>query len=212
MSVIARAAARLNGVGKLHRVPAATQVSRKNEHPHASSTSLSFLTTRAPIQTVIHRNISWMAFELPDPALYQSPLSLQPKRPVAAEAIPNADGVSPAAQPITMAGRVGTAPSAVAASSRASAIGKVIPASVPASAMRAGPVPLSQIQKRTIAGSDSSDREPATLQSSMPPPKGQDTPTDNHFPTLRVRMPGHPATWPVEQPEYPRKLRNDDQD
>ncbi|KAI0446070.1 hypothetical protein F4803DRAFT_505514 [Xylaria telfairii] len=208
MSLIVRAGARLNGVGKLRRLPAVTQVSHKNEYLHAPSTSLPFLTTCAAIQTVILRNISWMAFELPDPALYQSPLSLQPKRPAAAEAIPNADGVSPAAQPIAMAGRVGTVPSAVAASSRASATGKVIPASVPASAMRSGPVPLSQIQKRTIAGSDSSDREPATLQSPTPPPNGQDTPTDEHFPTLQVRMPGHPATWRVDEPRDDERQHN----
>ncbi|KAI0546241.1 hypothetical protein F4679DRAFT_558372 [Xylaria curta] len=143
-----------------------------------------------------------MAFEMPDPALYQSPPSLQPKRPVAAEAVPNADGTSPSAQPITMAGRVGSPPSAVA-SSRVAASGKVIPASVPASAMRTGPVPLSQVQKRTFADdSDSANREPGTPRPT-PPPQGAKAPPIPHFPTLQVRIPGHPATFPVQEPEFP---------
>ncbi|KAI0866785.1 hypothetical protein F4860DRAFT_455017 [Xylaria cubensis] len=145
-----------------------------------------------------------MAFELPDPALYQPPPSLQPKRPVAAEAVPNADGTSPSAQPIAMAGRVGS-PTSTVASSRVSASGKVIPASVPASAMRTGPVPLSQIQKRTFADSDSSaNREPETPRRPTPPPQGQKAPPPiPHFPTLQVRIPGHPATWPVQEPVFP---------
>ncbi|KAI1752441.1 hypothetical protein F4782DRAFT_501896 [Xylaria castorea] len=207
MSVISRVGARLNSASNLRRLRIVTQVRHKTEYPHTSTTANAFLTTRASsVQTTILRNISWMTFELPDPALYQSPLSLQPKRPVAAEAVLSADGTSPPAQPITMAGRVGS-PSSAVASSQVSASGKVIPASVPASAMRTGPVPLSQIQKRTFASSspDPANHEPpATPHSTTtttppppPPPQGQEPPPIPPFPTLQIRMPGHPATFPV---------------
>ncbi|KAI0455678.1 hypothetical protein F5B21DRAFT_503236 [Xylaria acuta] len=185
MSVIGRAGAHLSRVGNLRRL-------------------------RAVTQTTVLRNISWMAFEVPDSALYQSPPSLQPKRPVAAEAVPSADGTGPSAQPITMAGRVGSPVSAVAGSQAAAASGKVVPASVPASAMRTGPMPLSQIQKRTFAGSDrpAVNLDPATppREKSMPSRGGREAPTDNNpFPTLQLRIPAHPATWPVQ-------LRRDDED
>ncbi|KAI0481501.1 hypothetical protein F4859DRAFT_474960 [Xylaria cf. heliscus] len=231
MSVIARAGARLNSASHIRRLPASSQVGHQNGLPHVSSTAVPSLTTHSPLQKTITRNISWMAFEMPDPALYQAPPSLQPKRPVAAEAVPSADGTSPSAQPITMAGRVVAPQSAVVAAatgpSRASAAatGKVVPASVPASAMRTGPVPLSQIQKRTITGSDSVNRQPSATTSTTTRttatttmttatttvPRRQETHTDNiHFPTLQLRIPGHPATWPVQPPEFPRSMRDDE--
>lgn len=82
-----------------------------------------------------------MAFEQPNPALYPPPSTLQPKRPVAAEAASGAD-------PMTMVGRIGSAPSTARIPQEAPTPGKTMPASVPASAMRTGPTPLSQTQKR----------------------------------------------------------------
>ncbi|KAI1180056.1 hypothetical protein F4777DRAFT_359382 [Nemania sp. FL0916] len=107
--------------------------------------------------TIHKQSISWMAFELPDPALYPPPATLQPKRPVGGNSSSNSTGSS---DPLNMAAKVGSAPSTgrpasdVAAS--AAGGGKTVPASVPASAMRTGTTPLSQVQKRTISTDPSS--------------------------------------------------------
>ncbi|KAI1122907.1 hypothetical protein F5Y10DRAFT_252955 [Nemania abortiva] len=160
-----------------------------------------------------------MAFEQPDPSLYPPPASLQPKRPVAAEAASSTDEV-------TMVGRVGSTPTTARTVPEASSAsgGKTMPASVPPSAMRTGPTPLSQTQKRPFAQQkrtrDNSrvepeshpvDSKPAAPQSTTP----QDEITsvrDNHgFPTLQVRISGHPATWPQE-PEFSSSPRRGEKD
>ncbi|KAI1168575.1 hypothetical protein F5B18DRAFT_595664 [Nemania serpens] len=82
-----------------------------------------------------------MAFEQPNPALYPPPSTLQPKRPVAAQAASSTD-------PVTMVGRIGATPSTARITQEAPTPGKTMPVSVPASAMRTGPTPLSQTQKR----------------------------------------------------------------
>ncbi|KAI0405349.1 hypothetical protein F4802DRAFT_562763 [Xylaria palmicola] len=98
----------------------------------------------AAVQKPSHRCISWMPFEMPNTALYTPPPSLQPKRPATAETAPGADGSSLPISPMTVAART------PAQTQEASMSGKIVPVPVPASAMRTGPVPLSQIQKRTL--------------------------------------------------------------
>ncbi|KAI0878390.1 hypothetical protein GGS24DRAFT_443666 [Hypoxylon argillaceum] len=175
-----------------------------------------------------------MAFEQPDPRLYPPPASLQPKRPVATEAVASGDET-------TMVGKIGTAPSTARTPEAPAASSKPMPASVPASAMRTGPVPLSQTQKRTLTTNttaaatttpeqqpqkggahDSSQvkpnakpvgTEPAALQPTTPQDVKAQTEQDrNGFPTLQLRLPGHPATWPEEEPQYPRSRFLDEEE
>ncbi|KAI1182867.1 hypothetical protein F5B17DRAFT_164700 [Nemania serpens] len=87
------------------------------------------------------RTISWMAFEQPNPTLYPPPSTLQPKRPVAASST----------DPMTMVSRIGSTPSTARIPQEPPTPGKSMPASLPASAMRTGPTPLSQTQKRAAA-------------------------------------------------------------
>ncbi|KAI0527869.1 hypothetical protein F5B22DRAFT_653020 [Xylaria bambusicola] len=95
------------------------------------------------------RHISWMPFEQPDPSLYAQPPSLLPKRPISAEAVTNAES-SPTPQTIVI-GKIGTTSTAQAQEDPVS--GKPVPTALPASAMRTGPTPLSQVQKRTYSTS-----------------------------------------------------------
>ncbi|KAI0097595.1 hypothetical protein GGR51DRAFT_540461 [Nemania sp. FL0031] len=158
-----------------------------------------------------------MAFEQPDPSLYPPPASLQPKRPVAAEAATGTNEV-------TMVGRVGATPTTArtAPQDTQTSGGKAMPASVPTSAMRTGPTPLSQTQKRPMTTFTSSQQpqqhgsqvkkpesDPAVSKPggelSPAAPQGQSAPAEdnNGFPTLQVRMAGHPATFPPIGPVYP---------
>ncbi|KAI0539848.1 hypothetical protein GGR58DRAFT_462993 [Xylaria digitata] len=167
-------------------------------------------------QIITVRYISWMPFEQPDPSLYPPPPSLQPKRPVSAEAVSGADDTVPQT---TMVGRVGATLS-TARTQGAPTSGKPVPTSVPASAMQTGPTPLSQIQKRTFIttvqcwkktheddkkhpASDSVGSETAAPQPATVPGLGGALAKDtNGFPTLHIRLPGHPALSGVlESPE-----------
>ncbi|GAW11275.1 hypothetical protein ANO14919_006180 [Xylariales sp. No.14919] len=100
------------------------------------------------------RHISWMPFELPDPSLYPAPPSLQPKRPVATEVVSSAGDTVPQS---TMTGKVGATLS-TARTRETSISGKPVPSSVPTSAMRTGPTPLSQIQKRALTTRDATQK------------------------------------------------------
>ncbi|TGJ81799.1 hypothetical protein E0Z10_g6979 [Xylaria hypoxylon] len=147
-----------------------------------------------------------MPFEQPDPSLYPPPPSLQPKRPVAAEAVSGAENAAPQTN---MIGRVGATPS-TARTQEAPASGKPIPTSIPASAMQTGPTPLSQIQKRTFnttqprkriveddhaqpasdpVGSETVAPHSTTLRGPEKPP----TKDSNGFPTMHICIPGHPV-------------------
>ncbi|KAI1109989.1 hypothetical protein F5Y14DRAFT_455476 [Nemania sp. NC0429] len=130
MSVLPRTGARLISVEELRRVPAAT---------HKTA--------------LLRKNISWMAFEQPNPALYPPPSTLQPKRPEAASG----------ADPTTMVGRIGAAPSTVRIPQEPPTPGKTMPASVPASAMRTGPTPLSQTQKRAATTTSTANATTITI-------------------------------------------------
>ncbi|KAI1426703.1 hypothetical protein F5Y12DRAFT_793871 [Xylaria sp. FL1777] len=165
------------------------------------------------------RHISWMPFEQPDPSLYPPPPSLQPKRPVIAEAVSSVnDGTVTQA---TVIGKMGTAPATAARAQGDPASGKPVPTSLPASAMQTGPTPLSQIQKRTFStsaaicrkkstdGEDSQGQSTSDPEPAAPPPQPttQDT---NQLPTLHIHISGHPATWPVQGPTYPSSSRHGD--
>ncbi|KAI0200707.1 hypothetical protein F4808DRAFT_427602 [Astrocystis sublimbata] len=126
MSVLARVRARPSTVGSLYRLAAADQA------------------------TAV-RGISWMAFEMPNPTIYQNCPSVQPKRPVIADSVTTTDSTSPPAQPVTEDWQASSIPPAIAKRSQASVSSKVVPAPVRASAIRSGPAPLSQIQKRSLS-------------------------------------------------------------
>ncbi|KAF2969211.1 hypothetical protein GQX73_g4369 [Xylaria multiplex] len=202
MSVPFRAAARLDSVGNLHRLSVVSRIRHQN--------------TRIPTL----RYISWMPFEQPDPSLYPPPPSLQPKRPIPAEAVSGADDIVPQT---TMVGRVGATPS-TARTQGASTSGKPVPTSVPASAMQTGPTPLSQIQKRTFTvtaqrrrkktheddkktpASDTEGSETAAPQPvTVPGLGGAPVKNNNGFPTLHIRLPGHPALSGILESPEPRE-------
>ncbi|KAI1824896.1 hypothetical protein F4861DRAFT_548169 [Xylaria intraflava] len=169
------------------------------------------------IQATNLRRISWIPFEMPDPALYQRPQALQSKRPLAnAETTKDADGAPPT--PITVA--ASPAPSKPGTGTQeAPASSKINPTS---SAMGAGPTPLSQVQKRPFStgmrmqGAAAAAvpepepepepeefQQPQRQQHQTPNPRAQGRSTTLGSPTLRLCLHGHPATWPVAQPEYP---------
>ncbi|KAI1311018.1 hypothetical protein F5Y03DRAFT_392015 [Xylaria venustula] len=106
-------------------------------------------------QKPVIRHISWMPFEQPDPSLYATPPSLQPKRPLTAEVVSSTDGAIPQT-PVTGQRGAATSSSSTAAATAARtqedpASSKPVPTSVPASSIHTGPTPLSQVQKRTLA-------------------------------------------------------------
>ncbi|KAI8634698.1 hypothetical protein F5Y19DRAFT_469757 [Xylariaceae sp. FL1651] len=123
MSALTRAAARMGRVGRTRRLPVVTQ-------------------------KITTRSISWMAFEQPNPALYPSPPSLQPKRP-AAIAVSGVDAAT-APTAITRADSMPSTATARAGTQDVSASSKSVSHSTPAGARQPGQTPLSQIQKRTI--------------------------------------------------------------
>ncbi|KAI0433948.1 hypothetical protein F5Y09DRAFT_350075 [Xylaria sp. FL1042] len=155
------------------------------------------------------RHISWMPFEQPDPSLYPPPPSLQPKRPVTTEAA-SSDGAS-VSQTATI-GKLGAAPSSTARAQEDPASSKPVPTSVPASAMRTGPTPLSQIQKRSFSSTTTTttstvaaaiaehrkrlgeEEEEQTNPATVSPTEEGDA---NNMPTVHLRLLGHPATWPA---------------
>ncbi|KAI0911459.1 hypothetical protein F4823DRAFT_304018 [Ustulina deusta] len=188
MRVSFRVGAHLRGLDHLHRSSAVTQI----WHQKARKT--------------VVRHISWMPFEQPDPSLYPPPPSLQPKRPAAAEVVSSAGG--PISQTAVI-GRMGTSPS-TARAHEDPASGKPVPASVPASAMQTGPTPLSQVQKRTLTTATiqqqkHTDEKESRSQSTSAPAVSKPVAPPL---TLHIRMPGHPATWPVQKPEYPSCLHH----
>ncbi|KAI0971713.1 hypothetical protein F4678DRAFT_431636, partial [Xylaria arbuscula] len=95
-----------------------------------------------------------MPFEQPDPSLYATPPSLQPKRPLTAEVVSSTDGIIPQTPVTGQQGAAISSSSAAAAGAARTqedpASGKPVPTSVPASAIHTGPTPLSQVQKRTL--------------------------------------------------------------
>ncbi|KAK5631750.1 hypothetical protein RRF57_007464 [Xylaria bambusicola] len=114
------------------------------------------------------RHISWMPFEQPDPSLYARPPSLLPKRPITAEAVTNAE--SSATPQTIVIGKICTTSTPQTQEDPVS--GKPVPTSVPASAMRTGPTPLSQVQKRTYSTSAAPKQpeEPANKDESQAKP------------------------------------------
>ncbi|KAI1367735.1 hypothetical protein F5Y08DRAFT_348534 [Xylaria arbuscula] len=164
---------------------------------------------RRPLTSV--RQISWMPFEQPDPSLYTAPPSLQPKRPLTAEAIPNTTTTT--GEGNTTTAKIGTAPILTPDDADPNKTG---PSSAPASAMATGPMPLSQIQKRSFyvytngkpkkEGSQLEEPSEATREAN----KQAIIKAVETAPTLRVCLHDQPATWPVVKPRFPEKLNHGD--
>ncbi|KAI1331063.1 hypothetical protein F5Y16DRAFT_360430 [Xylariaceae sp. FL0255] len=114
------------------------------------SAARTLLTSTPYSQRVHHRCTSWIAFEMPNPALYAMPNSMQPKRPgtmstttVTATTTTTTTHTTSDTQDQTAATSVHQstiAPPAISSSTSNSHSG-----------MKTGPSPLSQVQKRSIS-------------------------------------------------------------